>query len=147
MVYGELVLLECLFDLRIVVQAGDIRIFVRMTEQATSVGDATWKDRIMFFLGRRTAFRVEGNSMNPTLSNGDVVLIESGVPVIPGDIVLANHPYKQSVKMLKRIEAIDGNERYTLIGDSPDESTDSRTFGTIAGKEIIGKVVGRLRRG
>jgi nickel-type superoxide dismutase maturation protease len=108
--------------------------------------EANWKDRLLFFLGRRRAFRVEGNSMLPTLADDDVVLIEPSVPIAVGDIVLVNHPYKQSVKILKRVSAIAADGRFSLKGDNPEESTDSRTFGTIAQKDIIGKAVSRLSR-
>jgi nickel-type superoxide dismutase maturation protease len=107
--------------------------------------EATWKDRVLFLLGRRLAFRVEGDSMRPTLNDGDTVLIAQGAHVGPGDIVLARHPYKQSVKMLKRISGFDGAGRYDLIGDDPVTSTDSRTFGTVPATDLLGKVVCRLK--
>ena len=82
--------------------------------------------------------------MQPTLKNNDVVLIEPTSNVAVGDVVLARHPYKQSVKMLKRIEKIDENGRFSLVGDNPNESTDSRTFGTLSIEYIYGKAVCRL---
>lgn len=106
---------------------------------------AGWKDRILFFLGRRDAFRVEGNSMAPTLNDGDVVLVKHSRRVKIGDVVLAQHPYKQSVKVLKRISEVDDKGRYILTGDNPEESTDSRTFGSISAADVLGKVIGRLR--
>ena len=106
---------------------------------------AGWKDRILFFLGRRDAFRVEGDSMTPTLNEGDVVLVKNSRRVKIGDVVLAQHPYKQSVKVLKRIAEVNDQGRYLLTGDNPEESTDSRTFGSISAAAILGKVIGRLR--
>ena len=82
--------------------------------------------------------------MEPTLNNNDVVLIEATTNVAVGDIVLAQHPYKRSVKMLKRVEKIDENGRFSLVGDNPNESTDSRTFGTVSIEYIYGKAVCRL---
>jgi nickel-type superoxide dismutase maturation protease len=107
--------------------------------------DANWKDRISYAVGRLKAFRVQGDSMLPTLRNGDVVLISPNASVAPNDIVLAKHPYKQSVKLLKRVVSIDDNGRYSLAGDNPDESTDSRTFGTLTKEQIEGKAVCRVR--
>ena len=107
--------------------------------------EANWKDRILFFLGRRQGFLVEGDSMSPTLKDGDAVLINPTANFQIGDIVLAKHPFKQSVKMLKRIGEIDENGNYLLIGDNPAESTDSRSFGAISQKEILGKAVCRLK--
>lgn len=106
--------------------------------------DVTWKDRIHFFLGRLEAYQVEGDSMLPTLKGGDAVMIERNASVSIGDIVLAQHPYKQSVKILKRVESIDAGGRYSLVGDNPDESTDSRTFGAVPLESIYGRVVCRV---
>lgn len=107
--------------------------------------DANWKDRISYAVGRLKAFRVQGDSMLPTFRDGDVILISTKSTVEPGDIVLARHPYKQSVKMLKRVSSIDDDGRYSLAGDNAEESTDSRTFGTIAVEQIEGKVVCRVK--
>ena len=98
----------------------------------------------MFFLGRLEAYRVDGDSMLPTLKDGDAVMIATSQSISPGDIVLAKHPYKQSVKVLKRVEKIDDAGRFSLIGDNPAESTDSRTFGTVPIEYIYGKAVCRL---
>ena len=72
-------------------------------------------------------------------------MISTTESIAPGDIVLAEHPYKQGVKMIKRVIAIDGDGRYSLAGDNPDESTDSRTFGTLPIEQIVGKAVCRLK--
>jgi nickel-type superoxide dismutase maturation protease len=106
--------------------------------------EANWKDRLLYRIGRRKIFRVAGDSMLPTLRNGDAVMIASRAAVDEGDIVLAQHPYKQSVRMLKRVAYIVENGRYTLEGDNPGESTDSRTFGTVSIEYIHGKAVCRL---
>ena len=109
------------------------------------IPEAGWKDRILFFLGRRDAFQVEGDSMKPTLNDAEVVLVKRTRSVQIGDVVLANHPFKKSVKMLKRVTEISGQGHFQLAGDNPDESTDSRTFGSIQPSDILGRIVGRLR--
>ena len=106
--------------------------------------EANWKDKLLYRLGRRKIFRVAGDSMLPTLRDGDAVMISANYTVVVGDIVLAQHPYKQSVKMLKRVASIGKNGRYFLEGDNPGESTDSRTFGTVSIEYIHGKAVCRL---
>jgi nickel-type superoxide dismutase maturation protease len=83
--------------------------------------------------------------MAPTMLDGHAILIDPRAKIAAGDIVLARHPYKQSVKILKRVEAINADGSYDLIGDNESESTDSRTFGPIPSKDILGKVVGRLK--
>ncbi|CAN5416587.1 nickel-type superoxide dismutase maturation protease [soil metagenome] len=107
--------------------------------------EADWKERILFFLGRRQGFLVEGNSMLPTLKSGDAILINPQANFETGDIVLAKHPFKQSVKILKRIGEISKDGKFFLIGDNKDESSDSRSFSAIAESEILGKAVCRLK--
>src|SRR4051812_24626569 len=103
-------------------------------------------DRILFLIRLRKAVRVSGDSMKPTLDDGDVVLIASGTDTNVGDVVLAQHPFKQSLMMLKRVAGIDENGRFELRGDNPGESSDSRTFGSLPIENIKGKAVCRLKR-
>lgn len=83
--------------------------------------------------------------MTPNLNDGDVVLVKPTRRVKVGEVVLAKHPYKQSVKVLKRVSEINNEGRFVLTGDNPEESTDSRTFGSINSADILGRVIGRLR--
>ena len=108
--------------------------------------EANWKDRIMYAVGRRKIFRVSGDSMLPTLKDGDAVMIIATKSIEPGDVVLADHPYKSSVKILKRVSEIDGEGRYSLTGDNPAESTDSRAFGSLSLECIQGKAVCRMSK-
>jgi nickel-type superoxide dismutase maturation protease len=107
--------------------------------------EASWKERVLFFLGRRHGFLVEGNSMLPVLKDGDAVLIKPKAEFAAGDIVLAKHPFKESVKILKRIGEISSTGNFVLTGDNAGESTDSRTLGEIQAKDVLGKVVCRLK--
>ena len=110
------------------------------------IRDATFIERLMLRLGMRKGFAVEGNSMRPVLREGEAVLIQKGSTLRVGEVVIACHPYKQSVRIIKRITKIHDPDRYELLGDDPGESTDSRTFGPIEGAMILGKVVARLPR-
>jgi nickel-type superoxide dismutase maturation protease len=105
---------------------------------------ANWFDIISLLLKYSQRCRVEGDSMLPTLKHGEEVIVKSCETFQIGDIVFAKHPYKKSVKMIKRIEKISTSGKLFLVGDNPSESTDSRSFGEISAKEIIGKVVCRL---
>ena len=89
-------------------------------------------------------YRIQGNSMLPELKDGDEVLVNPNEPYQIGDIVVAQHPFKQSVVLIKRISEIDESSVY-LIGDNSAESTDSRTLGKIPRKDILGKVVHLLK--
>ena len=107
--------------------------------------EAGWKEKILFYLGRRRAILVEGDTMLPSLKNGDGDLIDPDAEIAAGDIIIAKHPFKKSVIILKRLAEIDENGNYFLVGDNPSESTDSRTFGAISAKHILGKAVCRLK--
>ena len=100
----------------------------------------------LWVVGRRKRVRISGESMSPHLQAGDEVLVDPrayqrNAPQ-PGDVVLAQHPYRRDMKLVKRVEAVlDGdNDRYRLSGDNPGESTDSRTFGNIPRADILGRV-------
>ena len=104
-----------------------------------------WTEKVLFFLGWRELFLVEGDSMYPALKDGDFVMIDSYAKLQIGDIVLAQHPFKQSVKIIKRIKEISPEGKYLLVGDNLSESSDSRAFGTLSAKDILGKAVCRLK--
>lgn len=106
---------------------------------------ANWRELAHYFFGRRKAFLVEGDSMLPTLADGDKVLIDAKGYIGAGDVVLAAHPYRSDVKIVKRVSEIADNGRLTLSGDNPATSTDSRAFGTVSLESIIGKVTSKLK--
>jgi len=112
-----------------------------------TIPEANWKEKVLFYLGRRRAILVEGDSMLPGLKSGDGILINPDARIVEGDIVLAKHPFKKSIIILKRLAEIDQNGNYFLVGDNPSslESSDSRTFGAISAKHILGKAVCRLK--
>ena len=105
---------------------------------------AGWTEKLLLILRRRTAFVVDGDSMLPVLKTGDKVLVDPCATIAVADIVLADHPYKQNSRLIKRITEISASGDYFLAGDNPDESTDSRTFGPVRADTIIGKVVCKL---
>jgi len=84
--------------------------------------------------------------MWPTLKAGDTVLVKPTLTPVAGDIVLANHPYKSSVKIVKRVAEILPDGALILRGDNPLESSDSRSFGSISKRDVIGKVISRLSK-
>jgi nickel-type superoxide dismutase maturation protease len=90
-------------------------------------------------------YRVAGDSMLPTLKDGDEVLVVPQQTYEIGDLVVARHPYKLT-SIIKRITKISTGGNLFLSGDNPAESTDSRTFGEIPEKDILGKVVGLLNK-
>jgi nickel-type superoxide dismutase maturation protease len=106
---------------------------------------ASFYEIALVFLGSRHKYICEGKSMNPTLKDGEVVLVDREAAKIEvGDIVVARHPIEQTSEIVKRIERINEHGHYFLVGDNLEESNDSRHFGAIARDYIKGKIVARL---
>ena len=86
---------------------------------------------------------IRGDSMLPTLRQGQLVLFASGRAAKVGDIVMVRH---NGVEKIKRVARLEGGRVY-LLGDNPDASTDSRHFGWL-GIEVIRGVLlwPRIRR-
>ena len=97
-----------------------------------------------YFRGLRDIFRIEGDSMFPSLRHGELVLFDPDAEPNVGDIALARHPFKKSVKIVKRVREITSEGKYFLVGDNSLESSDSRGFGAIQAKDILGVAVCRL---
>ena len=111
-----------------------------MRDEIPIAGVREW---LSMLLGRRFGMRVEGDSMSPTLKSGERILVDPKAAIHPGDIVLAEHPFK-SLRMIKRLLSIESDGRIFLAGDNPDASSDSKVFGAIQRKHLVGKVVSRL---
>ena len=81
--------------------------------------------------------------MQPTLCDGEYVLVRKQATPNPGDIVLCTHPFKKNVRLLKRAATIDSDGVFVL-GDAPSQSTDSRSFGPLPRTHIIGVVTSKM---
>ena len=97
------------------------------------------------------AFTVEvtGRSMVPTLAPGDWLIAIRAGPIRRGDVVVVRHP-DRGLELVKRVAALPGEEgagpdRYLVIGDNPEGSTDGRSFGPVPRSAIAGLVVARYR--
>lgn len=78
--------------------------------------------------------------MSPFLKSGDIVMVSKFGKTKPGDVVVFRI---KDVAYIKRIEKKKG-DRYFLIGDNRKESIDSRKFGWMDEKDIIGKVIFKI---
>jgi nickel-type superoxide dismutase maturation protease len=106
---------------------------------------ASLYEKALVFLGSRHKYICEGTSMNPTLGDGEVVLVDREPAVIEvGDIVVAKHPLEQNGEVVKRVARISERGHYFLMGDNPDDSEDSRHYGAVTRQYIKGKVVARM---
>jgi len=94
-------------------------------------------------------FRVEDDSMRPTLEPGDYVLVNRWSYRLrrpaKGDLVVLRDPEVKNRFLVKRVQHAPGPGLVAVAGDNPDRSRDSRAFGPIRVDRIVGKVWLRLR--
>jgi signal peptidase I len=101
---------------------------------------------------------VDGRSMEPAYSEGERVLVNKLAYVRSkprvGDVVVMRRPGEKQRLHIKRIAAAPDDEieswgerrrlgpgEWWVLGDNPDESTDSRQLGPVRRGEIEGKVI------
>ena len=86
--------------------------------------------------------------MAPTLLPGDRLLVEAVTyrrrAPRTGEIVLAADPRRPSLELVKRIGLVDPSSGSAeLVGDAPEASTDSRTFGPVDLRDVRWRAVAR----
>ena len=85
--------------------------------------------------------------MLPTLTPGCQVLVDPRAYLrhapTPGDIVVAEHPYRAGLVLIKRLDRIEP-EGAILLGDNECATTDSRDFGPVPLHRLLGRVVSTL---
>jgi signal peptidase I len=105
-----------------------------------------------------TIFKVSGQSMEPTLRDQQSVLVCAACARLSkpsvGDMVVISHAVDRTFYVVKRIAAAPGDsaqltgyshvlgpQDYMVLGDNPEYSLDSRTFGSIHEQQIVGVVI------
>ena len=112
---------------------------------------------LFFFviLGNYKLVYISGNSMLPTLPNGSYAVVDTNLyklfQINRGDILLFRIEKEEVVKKIigfpnEKIEVEGkeitlGNNEVYIIGINLPESIDSRNYGPILKKQILGKVV------
>ena len=86
--------------------------------------------------------QVHGESMQPALLPGDRLLVVGFLKARPGDVVAVVDPRDDGRTMVKRVATVD-SAGVTVLGDNPEASTDSRTFGPVPSHLLVGRVVYR----
>ncbi len=81
--------------------------------------------------------------MEPSLPQGGVLLLNRLVYWFrepkPGEIVIFKHQNKYLCKRI--LSQNKNNQTYMAVGDNADDSFDSRNFGSISRKQILGRVI------
>jgi nickel-type superoxide dismutase maturation protease len=85
---------------------------------------------------------VSGLSMAPGLQPGDRLVVWRTRSVRPGDVVAVPDPRQPERTILKRVISV-RPEGLFLLGDNPRQSTDSRQFGYVPLKSVLGKALYR----
>jgi len=89
---------------------------------------------------------VRGRSMEPTLHDGDRVLIRYDARVRPGRLVVARLPDGALAikRAVERRTTASGEPGWWLLSDNPDEGVDSRHRGPIPDTAVLAVVVRRV---
>jgi nickel-type superoxide dismutase maturation protease len=90
--------------------------------------------------------KVAERSMEPALLPGDWLVVRRSRRIRPGQIVLARHPGRPEMLIVKRAERrVAGG--WWLASDNPGAgAVDSRRFGAVPQALIVGRVLGRYWR-
>ena len=102
-----------------------------------------WLEAILWRFGRRQSVVVQGDSMAPYIVEGDELLVAPARRPRVNDIVLAKHPTKQGVVLIKMVEFIRHGEFY-LTGINQSASSDSRDFGWLPNDLFMGRITSRI---
>jgi nickel-type superoxide dismutase maturation protease len=91
---------------------------------------------------RRVA--VHGASMAPALLADDRLLLVPAWRLRTGDVVALRDPRDPDRFLVKRVATVDREAgRLTVLGDNPGASTDSRAFGAVPRRAVLGRAVYR----
>ncbi len=85
---------------------------------------------------------VTGDSMRPAFAPGDRLLVVGPWPARTGDVVALPDPRDRGRLLVKRVGRT-GPQELEVLGDNPGASTDSRHFGPVRRRDLIGRVVYR----
>ena len=107
---------------------------------------------IVLFVVKRYFFgivKVDGDSMYPTLKDGEYVLMRITDEVEVGDVIILHVDYEyemESEYIIKRVAKIAPTGSVYVLGDNADVSFDSRQCGYFPKEIIRGKVIFEFNR-
>ena len=98
---------------------------------------------LLLVIGLRKYCRVFGDSMIPTLYEGDLLIYKpfnhQSNEIEVGNLIILRLPVQEEVLIVKRVFSINSNH-IEVRGDNESYSIDSREFGPISYKQIKGIV-------
>jgi len=94
-------------------------------------------------MSKHIEFTIKGYSMYPSYTPGETIVFDKITKqnlklLCEDDLVLFNHPFKENIKMFKRIKSLSEDSCF-VSGDNPDptSSFDSHNFGPINKSNIL----------
>ncbi len=93
-------------------------------------------------------FKISGSSLSPAFREGDFVVV-SKIPFLfrrlrEGDVVVFRHEHYGV--MIKRVASFDPDMDEVFVLGEGENSTDSRRFGPISRRSVLGKVIWHIRK-
>jgi len=86
---------------------------------------------------------VEGDSMAPLLRDGDWILVDPDAYrarlARPRELVIVADPRDPQRVLVKRVAGVDPGGFLEVVGDNPAASTDSRVFGPVDPRSVLGR--------
>lgn len=127
------------------------RTFPRsMTALVSPLRTASLMEILLSLTGYLRRLRVREESMLPTLAPGEVILINPRAyrqtDPSPGDLIVAQHPVMEHLKIVKRVLSVDNQGLVYLLSDNSTlpHSQDSRNFGALDRSQVVGQVLSKL---
>jgi nickel-type superoxide dismutase maturation protease len=84
--------------------------------------------------------------MEPAFSPGDRLVVVCAAHLRPGHVVAVRDPRDPRRLLVKRVSSVALDE-IVVHGDNAAESTDSRAFGPLPRRDVVGRVVYRYQQG
>jgi nickel-type superoxide dismutase maturation protease len=81
--------------------------------------------------------RVVGDSMQPSLKPGQIVVGLPHKKPNPGQVIIVKHEGRE---LIKRLQKVNSNKLF-ITGDNKTQSSDSREFGWISGDSLLATVI------